>query len=109
MNGNNNDKNMKISILLITLSLILFSCRQTNKKKTEPQLEQFTAVADSLIVETLPPMPEGEFSLTENDFGKVIELQGTSHTVDHIFKVSWCEMIALDSIEGVRIIKEALK
>jgi hypothetical protein len=89
---------MRISILLLGLTLIFFSCKQTRKEKAVQEPEQFEAVNDSLRAETLSPILEGEFSLTESDFGEIIELKGRSHPVDQFFKVKECEMIALDSI-----------
>jgi len=89
---------MRASILLFTLFFILFACNQTVKKKSGEQSMQNDVFTDTSLVETLPTMPEGEFLLAEKDFGEVIELQGTSHPVDQIFKVSECEFIALDSI-----------
>lgn len=89
---------MKISISLISLSVVLFACNQTDKSKTGEQSKQLEEVADTLIVESLPSLPEGEFLLTEKDFGEVVNLQGTSHPVNQIFKVSECELIASDSI-----------
>lgn len=89
---------MKISITLIALFFILFACNQTDKSKTGEQSEQYAEEADSSIVETLPPLSEGEFLLAEKDFGDVIELQGTSHPVNQLFRVSESELIALDSI-----------
>ena len=90
---------MKISILFIAgISFILFACNQIDKTKTEGQPEQYEGVADTAIVETISPLLEGEFLLTEKDFGEIIELHGTSNPVDQIFKIRECEMIALDSI-----------
>jgi len=88
------NENMRISILIITLTLVLFSCRQTHEKKSE----QLSEVTDSSKFETLLPLEEGEFSIKESDFGEIIELQGTTQPVDQIFRVSEFEMIALDSI-----------
>jgi hypothetical protein len=89
---------MKISSLLITLIFLLFACNQIDKRKTGGQPEQYEGVADTAVVETIPPLLEGEFLLTEKDFGEIIELHGTSNPVDQIFKISECELIALDSI-----------
>lgn len=89
---------MKI-ILIIALTVILFSCIPKHENKTEQLSEQITEFVESSEVETFLPMEEGEFSLTEKDFGEIIELQGNSHPVDQIFfKVRACEMIATDSI-----------
>jgi hypothetical protein len=89
---------MRISNSIILITLILFSCSQPDKKKTELQAEQYAELADSSKVETLPALLESVLSLSERDFNEVIELHGTSHPVDKIFKVSGCEMIALDTI-----------
>ena len=90
---------MKISILFIAgISFILFACNQVEKAKTEGQPEQSEGVADTPIVEAISPLVAGEFLLSEKDFGEIVELNGASNPVDQIFKVSECEMIALDSI-----------
>lgn len=89
---------MRIIIILIVWTLILFSCKQTNEDKREQLSEQDTTIIDSSKIELLPPLPEGTLNLTNKDFGKTIELQGTSHPVNQVFKISECEMIALDSV-----------
>jgi hypothetical protein len=90
---------MRNSIFIILLTVILFSCRQKHDHKTEQQSEQITELVESSIVENFPPLEEGEFSVTEKNFGEMIELQGTTHSVDPIFfKVKECEMIANDSV-----------
>ena len=88
---------MRITILFLAVSLFLISCKQTNKKSIK-QTEQLFGVTDSIKVETLPPLQENELSITEEDFGEIIELKGTSHPVEHIFKVSETQMIATNDI-----------
>ncbi len=91
-------KRMKIPILFFTLISILFSCKQVEKKNTEQTPEQYSHIIDSCKVETLSPLSEGEVSITANDFGEIIELQGTTQPIDQFFKVKETEMIALDSL-----------
>jgi hypothetical protein len=94
----NKNKNMRILILLFGLTLIFFSCKQTRKEKAVQQSEIVKSANDSSIIETLPPLEESEFTFSDKDFGEIIELKGASHPVNQLFKVSECEMIALDSV-----------
>ena len=66
---------MRITILIIALTVILFSCIPKHENKTEQLSEQITEFVESSKVETFLPMEEREFSLTEKDFGEIIELQ----------------------------------
>lgn len=93
---------MKSTHLLIAFVFFLFSCQQPGKNKTEQQPEKLTLTADTIQNETLTPLPEGEFLISEKDFGEVVELKGTPHPVDQIFRLSECEMIALDSMMIVK-------
>lgn len=93
---------MKNSLLLIAFAFYLFSCHQSGKNKTEQQPDKLVLTVDTTQKETLPPLAEGEFSLSEKDFGELVELKGTPHPVDQIFRLSECEMIALDSMMIVK-------
>ena len=85
--------------LILLLIAIISSCSNPRNKETEKQIPQENKIIDSENkVEKLPPLIESELSLTEKDFGQVIELKGTSHPVEQIFMVKECEMIALDSM-----------
>ncbi len=76
----------------MVLTIIFSSCKHSVKiQKNESDI-------DTLKTVVLPPLLEGEYTLAEKDFGEVIELQGISHPVDEIFKVSECEIIAIDSL-----------
>jgi len=88
---------MRITILFLAISLFLISCKQTNKENIK-QTEQLFGVTDSIKVETLPPLQENELSITEEEFGEIIKLKGTSHPVEHFFKVSETQMIATNNI-----------
>lgn len=94
----NADVKMRNQIVILLLTYVLFSCRQ-NSDKTEQQSIQIPEFVESSQVETFPPLEEGEYPVSEKDFGEMIELIGTSHPVEPIFfKVTECEMIARDSI-----------
>lgn len=85
------------NLIFIGLVFVLLSCQNNGKQNKQ---------AEGAIVSShtgqLPTLTEGEFSLSERDFGDIVELKGISHPVDHFFKVWECEMIASDSILIVR-------
>ncbi len=88
---------MKRTILFSLILLGTISCKPTiekEQKQTEYQFED----ANSIRVELLSPLPEGELLVTDEDFGEIIELKGTSHQVEQIFKIRETEMIIKDSI-----------
>ncbi len=90
---------MRNLVFIIAITVILFSCRQKHDHKTEQQSEQSTETVISSKVENLPPLEEGEFTVTEKDFGEAVELHGTTHPVDSVFfEVKECEMIVNDSV-----------
>jgi len=45
-------------------------------------------------VETFPPLTPGQVELSDEVFGDIIELTGTSHTVEQIFKVQETQLLA---------------
>lgn len=81
-------------LILVAVIFVLFSCSQNNSTKHNQEAEAVGAINN----DGLPALTEAEISLTEKDFGSIIELKGTSHPVEQIFKISECEMIASDSI-----------
>lgn len=90
---------MKLSFYLIIFSLIIFSCGNSIKKPAE----QKVAVAAKVIkTKEFPPLKEGEFRCSDEDFGDIIELKGTSLPVEQIFSVSGTEMFANDSLMIVK-------
>lgn len=84
-------------MILLALSFAFFSCKQAQKENTNVQTDSIQANADS-GTETLQALIESEIQFYEKDFGPIIELQGTTHPVEPFFKVSECEMIALDTV-----------
>ena len=92
--------------LILLLIPIISACSNPRNKETRKQNYQESNVVDFKKqeensmnkVEKLPPLVESEMSLTDKEFGQIIELKGTSHPVEQIFKVQECEMIALDSL-----------
>ena len=87
---------MRIAILVLLCSFLLASCKQKDEKKNNTT--QLSSDTDSSHIKALPPLPKEELTLTDKDFGKIIELKGTSYPVNQVFKVSETEMIAKDSI-----------
>ena len=85
--------------LILLLIPIIYACSNPRNKETGKQVPHEGNIVDSENkIEELPPLVQNELSLTDKDFGQVIELEGASHPVEHIFKVKECEMIALDSL-----------
>jgi len=80
------------------LSILIVSCNQSNTKKTENPAQQTSVAEVKQKEKILPPLINVEVNLTENDFGDIIELKGTQHIVNNIFRLSDFEMIANDSI-----------
>jgi len=103
--GNNSKlKNHRMKNLIpIVLLFVIFSCCQNDSTKHK----QHTKVVDTLHNDRIPPLTEGDFVLKEKDFGNIVELKGKSHPVEQIFRVSECEMIALDSIFIVKNLANA--
>jgi hypothetical protein len=89
---------MKKYLILLLIPLIVACSKSQNKKTEEPISPQENVIKTKAEVKKLPPLTNNELTLTEKDFGEVIELKGTSHPVDKIFQVKECEMIALDSM-----------
>ena len=79
--------------------LFIFSCKQSSTK--DQILINQIVQSDStktIVDDKIPALTPGEFSYAEEDFGELIELQGTSHPVNEIFQVKETEMIVKDSI-----------
>ena len=83
-------------ICTLTFCLLMCGCRG-EKKAAAPIVETLAAHQDdSAVAVRLPPLVEGNVVVSDEDFGPVIELSGTSHPVDEIFKVSESQMIIKD-------------
>lgn len=86
---------MKIFIPIVSIIILISSCgNNTNTKVKDVNVVKMEKVTK----DTLPPLEEGEYTFTDDVFGDIIELKGTSCPVDQIFRVSSLEMIIKDSI-----------
>jgi hypothetical protein len=74
-----------------------------NSKSKEKQVSAKKEIIETKKkVKELSALPAGEIVLEEKDFGEVIDLKGTSHPVENIFRVRENEMLALDSLLVVK-------
>lgn len=89
---------MKLIILFLPV-LFIFSCKQSSTKDQNlmNQIVQSDSIK-TIVDDKIAALTPGEFSYSEEDFGELIELQGTSHPVNEIFQVKETEMIVKDSI-----------
>lgn len=80
-------------IILITISIVLSACNHSRSKNS--QVDNTGIQADTIVVaEVLSPLEEGSVSLSDDCFGKVIELSGQQKVMeDVIFKLSEPEII----------------
>jgi len=86
---------MKIFIPIVSIVLLISSCGNNTNNKAKDVNKVKT---EKITKDTLPPITEGESTFTDDVFGDIIELKGTSCPVDQIFRVSELKMIIKDSI-----------
>ncbi len=88
--------NMRNAILFLLFFLFLASCKENVKKNIIPP--QNTTDTNSTISKTHFPLPKDELLIKDDAFGDIIELTGTPHPVDQIFRVSGTEMFVRDDL-----------
>lgn len=77
---------MKHPLLIIALSLTLFSCNKSgNIDKSKPNTRELPALGKDTLV-------------SDAAFGEIIELKGTHHLTNQVFKINETQMIANDSL-----------
>lgn len=88
---------MRSNILLFTLIVLFISCNGNRPK--EAQSNDATVIDASALNEiALQPLSEGELQLSDDIFGEIIELSGTPHPVEQVFRISEAEMLVRDSL-----------
>jgi hypothetical protein len=85
-----------LPLLTLTVLLILVSCRNSSDNKS--QNLSAAGTVDTLDHTPFPGLQTGEVTLTEESFGKVIDLTGEQITTNQIFKIAGAEMLVKDSI-----------
>lgn len=88
-------KTMKKLTYLTIVLLLIVSCNQ-KKKEIKVKVEEQVSTMDTTDI--FPDLVPEEVFLDENSFGEIIELTGTPHPVENIFRVSESNLIATDSI-----------
>ena len=77
---------MKYPLLIIALSLTLFSCKKSgNTDNLKPAAQEMSVLGK-------------DTTISDEAFGEIIELKGTHHLTNQVFKVSETQMIAKDSL-----------
>jgi len=81
----------KLNLIILSI-LLLCACNSgsTANKETpaqHPLITDSVKTAETVKETNLPPLKNEEVNLTENDFGEIIELKGTTHPVKNFFDV----------------------
>jgi hypothetical protein len=83
-------------IIIFTISLVLLSCKpNTTNEKTNTTTKQEIV---NLKGKKIAPLISGTEKLTDDIFGEIIELKGTSRPIDKFFKISETQLLVVDSI-----------
>jgi hypothetical protein len=87
---------MKTLLLSICIALMLISCN--TKKPDNATISAFTDSIPEVPMElSFPSLIPGEVELADEVFGDVVELTGTSHPLEQIFKVRGANLLAKDN------------
>lgn len=88
---------MKGLLFTIGMVFLLISCSTKGPDiGIEPELTQ--SLPEKIEEEAFPPLLTGVFDLDDDVFGDVLELSGTSHPVDQIFKVQETQLLAKEDM-----------
>lgn len=98
----------KICLLVKAVVLLFFlpccNSGDSNKKQVVQKVDTIQAVVK--LKEPHPALVEGEFELSEDCFGDLIELQGSQKITNEIFSIKETEMLVKDSLLLVKNIMQ---
>jgi len=88
---------MKTLPFSICIVLLLNACN-TNKADYESNSVSTDTIPELVEKSHLPALMPGEVELPDDVFGDIIELTGTSHPVDQLFKVQETQLLAKENM-----------